>query len=212
MMVADGPHGSICTTGAVSALIEEAQVTLGEGSCELDELTASTTRRLRAINGVGTQVATDVLAAAGDNPDRLNRYGDRPRQLGATRGHHQPPPLAQADPGLHWPDSSPKVAPQTDRPLPRTTPRRRDLPRHAPRSGGLHMAALRVSNSSTSPAGRPTLRGAQGCQSRRKPSWGNTAIRRADSPCPIPRSRPCAALPGRVVCPPWKVNRPSSLS
>jgi transposase len=38
---------------------------------QLDELTAATAPTLRAINGVGTQVATAVLAAAGDNPDRL---------------------------------------------------------------------------------------------------------------------------------------------
>jgi transposase len=70
---------------------------------QLDELTASTAPTLRAINGVGPQVATAVLAAAGDNPQRwrssssfaalcgvspvdassgrqhhrLNRYGDR---------------------------------------------------------------------------------------------------------------------------------------
>jgi hypothetical protein len=34
MLIADdGPHGSICTTDAVSALIEELQFTLGEGPC-----------------------------------------------------------------------------------------------------------------------------------------------------------------------------------
>jgi transposase len=38
---------------------------------QLDELTASTAPTLRAINGVGTHVATAVLAAAGDNPERL---------------------------------------------------------------------------------------------------------------------------------------------
>ncbi len=38
---------------------------------QLDELTASTAPTLRAINGVGAQVATAVLAAPDDNPDRL---------------------------------------------------------------------------------------------------------------------------------------------
>jgi transposase len=38
---------------------------------QLDELTAATAPTLRAINGVGPQVATAVLAAAGDNPSRL---------------------------------------------------------------------------------------------------------------------------------------------
>jgi GAF domain-containing protein len=33
LMAADGPHGSICTTDAVSELIEELQFTLGEGPC-----------------------------------------------------------------------------------------------------------------------------------------------------------------------------------
>ncbi len=38
---------------------------------QLDELTATVAPTLRAINGVGAQVATALLAAAGDNPDRL---------------------------------------------------------------------------------------------------------------------------------------------
>jgi len=38
---------------------------------QLDELTATVAPTLRAINGVGPQVATAVLAAAGDNPERL---------------------------------------------------------------------------------------------------------------------------------------------
>ena len=33
LMVDDGPHGSICTTDAVSELIEDLQFTLGEGPC-----------------------------------------------------------------------------------------------------------------------------------------------------------------------------------
>jgi transposase len=37
----------------------------------LDELTATIAPTLRAMNGVGPQVATALLAAAGDNPDRL---------------------------------------------------------------------------------------------------------------------------------------------
>jgi transposase len=39
---------------------------------QLDELTARVAPTLRAINGVGPQVATAVLAAAGDNPERLH--------------------------------------------------------------------------------------------------------------------------------------------
>ena len=38
---------------------------------QLDELTATAAPTLRAINGVGLQVATALLASAGDNPDRL---------------------------------------------------------------------------------------------------------------------------------------------
>jgi transposase len=44
---------------------------LASVDAQLDELTAHTAPTPRAINGVGTQVATAVLAAAGDNPDRL---------------------------------------------------------------------------------------------------------------------------------------------
>ena len=44
---------------------------LVELDAQLDELTAEAAPTLRAINGVGAQVATALLAAAGDNPDRL---------------------------------------------------------------------------------------------------------------------------------------------
>src|SRR5215216_2950562 len=44
---------------------------LAELDAQLDELTASVAPTLRAINGVGAQVATALLAAAGDNPQRL---------------------------------------------------------------------------------------------------------------------------------------------
>jgi transposase len=44
---------------------------LVELDAELDELTTAAAPTLRAINGVGAQVATALLAAAGDNPDRL---------------------------------------------------------------------------------------------------------------------------------------------
>ena len=44
---------------------------LVELDAQLDELTAQAAPTLRAINGVGAQVATALLAAAGDNPDRL---------------------------------------------------------------------------------------------------------------------------------------------
>ena len=124
---------------------------------QLDELTASTAPTLRAINGVGTQVATAVLAAAGDNPDRLRSSAsfaalcagvtDRrllrpsttppaqplrrpPRQLGAARDHHQPAPLAPTDPGLHGPTARRGTHPQDDHALPQTTRRPRGLPRH----------------------------------------------------------------------------------
>jgi transposase len=39
---------------------------------QLDELTATVAPTLRTINGVGAQVATALLAAAGDNPERLS--------------------------------------------------------------------------------------------------------------------------------------------
>ena len=39
----------------------------------LDELTTATASTLVALNGVGTQTASPLLTAAGDNPDRLAR-------------------------------------------------------------------------------------------------------------------------------------------
>jgi len=39
---------------------------------QLDELTAATAPTLVALNGAGTQTASVLLVAAGDNPDRLN--------------------------------------------------------------------------------------------------------------------------------------------
>jgi transposase len=44
---------------------------LDELDAQLDDLTAEVAPTLRAINGVGAQVATALLAAAGDNPERL---------------------------------------------------------------------------------------------------------------------------------------------
>ena len=44
---------------------------LDEIDAQLDDLTAEAAPTLRAINGVGAQVATALLAAAGDNPERL---------------------------------------------------------------------------------------------------------------------------------------------
>jgi transposase len=41
----------------------------------LDELTTDTASTLVALNGVGTQTASALLTAAGDNPDRLAREG-----------------------------------------------------------------------------------------------------------------------------------------
>jgi len=57
---------------------------------QLDELTTATAPTLRAINGVGTQVATAVLAAAGDNPDRLRSSASSPRYAACPRS--TPPP------------------------------------------------------------------------------------------------------------------------
>jgi transposase len=42
-----------------------------ELDAQLDDLTATVAPTLRAMNGVGPQVATALLAAAGDNPERL---------------------------------------------------------------------------------------------------------------------------------------------
>jgi transposase len=50
---------------------EYSNADLVELDAQLDDLTAATAPRLRAINGIGGQVATALLAAAGDNPERL---------------------------------------------------------------------------------------------------------------------------------------------
>jgi len=44
---------------------------LAELDAHLDDLTATVAPTLRALNGVGPQVATALLAAAGDNPEQL---------------------------------------------------------------------------------------------------------------------------------------------
>lgn len=68
---------------------------LVEVDAQLDELTARAAPTLRAINGVGVQVATALLAAAGDNPDRLRSSssfaalcGDSPIDASPGRQHH----------------------------------------------------------------------------------------------------------------------------
>ena len=124
---------------------------------ELDELTAATAPTLRAINGIGTQVATAMLAAVGDNPDRLhssasfaalcgvspidassgrqqhhrlNRYGDRHANWALHVVIISRLRWHSADPGLHGPTTRRRTHPQDDRPLPQTTPRPRGPPRH----------------------------------------------------------------------------------
>ena len=94
----------------------------------LDELTAEAAPTLRAINGVGPQNAATLLAAAGDNPDRLrsaasfaalcgaspidassgrqqrhrlNRGGDRQANCALYYIVDEPTPLAPADQELH---------------------------------------------------------------------------------------------------------------
>lgn len=52
---------------------------LVELDAQLDDLTAQVAPTLRAINGVGAQVATALLAAAGDNPERLRSSSSLPR-------------------------------------------------------------------------------------------------------------------------------------
>ena len=46
---------------------------INELDCHLDELTTTTAPTLVNLNGVGTQTASALLTAAGDNPDRLLR-------------------------------------------------------------------------------------------------------------------------------------------
>jgi GAF domain-containing protein/ANTAR domain-containing protein len=96
LMSGDVPEGSVCTTDAVSALIEELQYTLGEGPCvdayqrgrpvlESDLADASTPRWFaftppvveagaRAVFGFPLQVGSVRLGA-------LNLYRDRPGPL-----------------------------------------------------------------------------------------------------------------------------------
>jgi hypothetical protein len=96
LMSGDVPRGSLCTTNAVSALIEELQYTLGEGPCvdayshdrpvfEPDLSAPATTRWLaftgpaleagaRAVFGFPLQVGSIRLGA-------LNLYSDRPGSL-----------------------------------------------------------------------------------------------------------------------------------
>jgi transposase len=60
----------------------------------LAELTTTTASTLVALNGVGTQTASALLTAAGDNPDRLRREGSFAALCGsspidASSGHQQ---------------------------------------------------------------------------------------------------------------------------
>jgi transposase len=57
---------------------------LAELDAHLDELTATVAPTLRAMNGVGPQVATALLAAAGDNPDRLRSASSFAALCGAS--------------------------------------------------------------------------------------------------------------------------------
>jgi hypothetical protein len=100
LMTTDAPHGLVCTTNAVSALIEELQYALGEGPCvdacrqdrpvlEPDLADPVATRWLaftgpavdagvRAVFGFPLQVGTTRLGA-------LDLYRDRPGPLTADQ-------------------------------------------------------------------------------------------------------------------------------
>ncbi len=96
----------------------------------LDDSPPSCAPTLVALNGVGTQTASALLAATGDNPDRLDHRSlvrralrsltarrlvrstttspaqprrRPPRQRRALHRRHQPAPLAPRHPGLHGP-------------------------------------------------------------------------------------------------------------
>ena len=156
---------------------------LVELDAQLDELTAQAAPTLRAINGVGAQVATALLAAAGDNPDRLrssssfaalcgvspidassgrqrhhrlNRYGDRQANWALHVDHHQPTPLAPTDPGLHGPPTRRGTHQEDGHALPQTTPHPRSPPRHH------HRPRPRTDRSNDAPHGPLDIQGSFG--------------------------------------------------
>src|SRR5262249_41788069 len=112
-----------------------------------DELTERVAPTLRAINGVGPQVATAVLAAAGDDPGRLRSSASSAAlcpvsPIDASPGRQQPHRLnlygdrhanwalhviiisrlrwAPADSGLHGPTPGRGTHPQDRHPLSQT--------------------------------------------------------------------------------------------
>jgi hypothetical protein len=79
----------------------------------------------RTVRGVTNRCLVRTPTASPAQPLRRP-----PRQLGAARDHHQPPPLAPRDPGLHGPTPRSGKDPQDGHALPQTTRRPRGLPRH----------------------------------------------------------------------------------
>ena len=182
---------------------------LVELDAQLDELTAQAAPTLRAINGVGAQVATALLAAAGDNPDRLrssssfaalcgvspidassgrqrhhrlNRYGDRHANWALHVDHHQPAPLAPADPGLHGPPTRRRTHQEDGHALPQTTPHPRSPPRH-------HHRPRTRSNPRTITCSEPLdIQGSFGSRSFATTPWADGALGH-DQVAPWPRKR-----------------------
>ena len=81
LMVGNEPHTSICTTGAVSTLLEELQYTLGEGPCvdayRLGDLSSSRTSgcRRRSLAGVHRPAVAGGARAVFGFPMSVGSFG-----------------------------------------------------------------------------------------------------------------------------------------
>jgi len=138
LMSGDSPHGSVCSSNAVSALLEELQFTLGEGPCvdaygeDRPVLEPNLPMRLRgAVIGAislfrmaeGQQSEVDVVA-------RRPRHGPGVRGVAHLRPRRQPATGRRrtrhrcrylADPTTSSPALSLRVGPATSSPVQRST-------------------------------------------------------------------------------------------
>jgi len=144
----------------------------------LTDLATETAPELVAITGVGTDVATTLLVAAGDNPERLHNEGDcraplrccpdrrlerqttttppQPRrrptsQLSALAHRHHPHGLRRTNPHLHQPTTRRRPHQARSHQMPQALHRPRDLPPTTPHPTH-HLTSLGASIGDTQPA------------------------------------------------------------
>jgi transposase len=80
----DPAHATAAALNALAARITDLNTEIAQATSRLTTLVATTAPRLIALQGVGPEVAAQLLATAGDNPDRLHSEAALARLTGVA--------------------------------------------------------------------------------------------------------------------------------